>query len=155
MATEQQHANGALSDTSLIALLAKCSTGLHRCICNENNGIFLAREVDVAIAVLANRPASYTLEQIRAAAIKANWLNAGVEIIARLQPAPMPKPKTAEQRVIVNEGLSPNHNAVWVVQLDGENILYMRKDWYSREDAETFRIGKIVQLRKESEAHNG
>ena len=113
------------------------------------------RDLVEANAVLAKCPPSYTLKQIRAAAIKCNWLNAGVEIIARLQLAPMPKPKTAEQRVIVNEGLSPNHNAAWVVQLDGENILYMRKDWYSREDAETFRIGKIAQLRKESEAHNG
>lgn len=52
--------------------------------------------------------------QIRAAAIKANWLNAGVEIIARLQPAPMPKPKTAEERV--------KERMIWVLRRERPNM---------------------------------
>ena len=64
--------------------------------------------------------------------------------------------KTVEERVTVidNETLGKNYTKIWVIAVDGETKAHMAKDWYSREDAEIYRLGLIAKLR-ESEGARG
>jgi hypothetical protein len=109
MATEQQHANGALSFDEFYQMVAICNR-YHNTTMAEYNAFAAKADVD---SLLAKRPASYTLEQIMSAGetVAAHLPNSRDradfrmhlrDVYARLQP--MPKLKTPEERVTVELG---------------------------------------------------
>jgi len=66
--------------------------------------------------------------------------------------AQLDKVKTAEERVTVfnnDKHLGKDHNALWVVQRDGDNVIHLDKRLYSKEDAEIYRLGLIQKLKEE------
>jgi hypothetical protein len=84
---------------------------------------------------LAQRPASYTAEQIKAAASKAHWEDGGEEIIAILSPhGRCWLPKTAEERLA-------EIASKYAITLDEKD----RAKYFT----------EIVTALKEREAHNG
>lgn len=63
-------------------------------------------------------------------------------------------PKTLEERVTVfdnDKHLGKDHNPLWVVQVDGENVIHLDKKFFLRKDAETYRRGLIAEMRERGE----
>jgi len=74
--------------------------------------------------------------------------------IMRDRKARLLAPKTPEERVTVFDNdthLGKDHNPLWIVHVDGENVIHLDKKFFNLKDAEIYRRGLIAELKEKAQ----